>query len=579
MKKRGVLFILLFFMGCCASKGYCENKNASVDKNGLGNKGSAEIVIVDCSNKLGPFKNIAAGINFWGEQEAQERFIREVGVSGLYRIMVVLDDVRKQGDAYKNFPWERRTKAEIDTLRTNISKVKAAGAKFMVEIHGIPKWLSMAPGDERIATNNLRNFAKYPPNDYREWQKLVTVTVKKLLDLGFDPHYYQIFAEQNVGSTWYLKDMPVGRRDGKLDREPNRLQHGTRRIMEEYCKLYEYTVQGIRAVDRNAKISGINFVPNMSVLFWTRCIAKYAREKGLPVDFYALQSYESGKTLEDVLKKKSALGEKQHKIKQALANEFWAPFKRQGFSEEEIQTFLDDALILVSEVDGNATQFPFTLYMNQIGRVLAAEGFKRDDLETFVTEWNAGHKGDERRDTHYCASLVVKSLIDMGNAGVDGQSFYSLWGWNRKARSSGFGKGTGYLFVPGEGALIPKPGFNALKLFSELKGQRLSVRSAKKVYGIATLSDNTLAAIVTIFDRAENPDYNKKKKIELVFENMPFQHYEYNVRIIDKAHANGFWRSGPELEVNETGTGEGGFRKTFPVTGYGTLMVVLKNER
>ena len=123
-------------------------------------------VVVNASKIQGPFKNIAGGVNFWGNEAAQKRFIEEVGAD-LYRLKIRLHRVRKNEKGYTNFPWEGDDLSlkEMKVIVGNMKKARARGCKIMLQIYGVPGWLSLSK-DRRVVTNNLPDYAKYPPRDY-----------------------------------------------------------------------------------------------------------------------------------------------------------------------------------------------------------------------------------------------------------------------------------------------------------------------------------------------------------------------------------------------------------------------------
>lgn len=253
-------------------------------------------ILVDTSTSYGSMKNMAGGINFWGQKEAQERFIKEVGTY-LYRFKMRLHKVEKKAGGYTRFPWEGDdvTPEDMTVLIQNLNLAKTKGCKIIVQMYGIPNWLSTSR-DERIITNNLPNYAKYPPKDFVEWAKLVFTAIRELKRLGLEGiDYYEIFGEPNVGSTWYEQTMPCRRNgDTVLGCEQNELGHNTLQVMKNFLKVYKYTVKGIRAADPEAKtgkIGGVAIIPTPDGIWWTRLLAKYAKLYNLPLDFYSWHWY------------------------------------------------------------------------------------------------------------------------------------------------------------------------------------------------------------------------------------------------------------------------------------------------
>jgi len=114
---------------------------------------------------------------------------------------------------------------------------RAAGATPMVELGFMPEALSKKPEPYRVhfgEADMLTSGAQEPPTNYREWGELVRV---------FTAHLVARYGAAEVG-RWYFEvwnepDIPYW--------------HGTR---EEYFKLYDYAVAGVRAALPGAKVGG-----------------------------------------------------------------------------------------------------------------------------------------------------------------------------------------------------------------------------------------------------------------------------------------------------------------------------------
>ena len=197
----GVTLILIGgFSSSCHSSSR-QNQGSGVD-------GPYAPVVVDCREDLGPLRNLAPGVNFWGFHGAQKIFMEEVGV-GLYRLKINLALVKEAGGTYVNFPWEALGQAELNALVNNVKQSQFRGGRLLIQIFGVPRGLSAVPDDDPVLVCNVPNYAKYPPKDYTKWKDLVSGTVGRLLGLGIRADYYEIFGEANVGATWYQPDMPV----------------------------------------------------------------------------------------------------------------------------------------------------------------------------------------------------------------------------------------------------------------------------------------------------------------------------------------------------------------------------------
>ena len=547
-----------------------ENKVVSNDRN------KSSKVVVHFDKEIGSFKNIAPGVNFWGSDVAQERFIEEVGV-GLYRIKIILSEVERCEDSYANFHWEKVSEKEFESLCRNFRKARRFGGKVMVQIYGIPRWLSSVPEDNRIVSNNLPNYAKYPPTDYREWQKLVSLIVQKLIDLGLSADYYEIFGEANVGSTWYQQTIGVGReKDGKIIRKPNALGHKNREILENFCKIYEYTAKGIKFVAPKAKIGGVALIPNTAGFFWSRKLIRYVKKNNVPFDFYSWHEYGGEDRAVGLLEMKQKVKD-PNKLKTEIRRKYERLLGPMGFSSDETLVYVEDAFKYVNQVDENTVKHSRLFYQEQIDRILKDEGVIRENIEVFLTEWNVFPGRDQRHDTHYCASYIVKSLIDLIDAGLNGQAFYSLSGYPQNGGKTSRKEGFFSLFSKDQ-ENTPKPSFNAFKLFSEIKGKRVVAQSQNDVYSFASKDTEGAYLVATYFIPSKKPDYIKSKKVTFLLENVPFSSYTYKVYLIDKDHSNWYWSGNPELQVVERGRGEGSFEKTLSMPIYSVIMIVLERR-
>lgn len=78
------------------------------------------------------------------------------------------------------------------------------------------------------------NGWKYPPNDYQKWSNLVRT---------FASHLYQRYGQQI--ENWYFE----------LWNEPDINSYWLGSV-EDYCKLYDYSVEAIKSVNQNLKIGG-----------------------------------------------------------------------------------------------------------------------------------------------------------------------------------------------------------------------------------------------------------------------------------------------------------------------------------
>jgi len=107
--------------------------------------------------------------------------------------------------------------------------------------------------------------------------------------------------------------------------------------------------------------------------------------------------------------------------------------------------------------------------------------------------------------------------------------------------------------------------------------KRLKVQvSDNDIYAIATQGEDCASLLLTYYKMAEQPDYDLVADVRLRLTNLPFSDYAYKVYLIDKNHSNGFYGSGPELEIVEQGKGRETLNKVFELPVYGVWMLQLK---
>ncbi|MFX0198843.1 MAG: hypothetical protein ACFFCW_22205 [Candidatus Hodarchaeota archaeon] len=544
MKKKINIFVLLIF-----------SLFSVVSYPGIGNSEPPESIIsADGSTSLGVFNNVAGGINFWGHEEALQMFMEEVGTD-LYRLKIRLHEVQKEGESYTNLPFLK------DEFIQRLNMARDMGCRIMVQIYGIPYWLSTSE-DTRIFSNNLPNYAKYPPKDFEEWAKIVSAAITRLKDLGLEGiNYYEIFGEPNVGSTWYQQIM---------NGEPNELNHTTVEVMQNFCKIYNYTALTIQDIDPNAKIGGPAIIPTISGIWWTRFLCQEIKSQNLPLDFYSWHWFKIDNDLEEILnciKSNSSLTEER-------VREIFVPrYDKGGFNPDQIDMMVTDIyyyLKKLEEEDNKAIRYPYSFCSSQLKRILSEEGF--DEAELFLTEWNVDYSYNIKHDSHYGASFIARALIDLTDSYTEAQTFYCLSSLNPVLKYNGSFE----LFVGN----TPKASFNAFKSFAMLGNynERINILSSDEdIYSIATKDENSismLATYYTMIQNAENfspPPLTKAVTVEI--KNIPFERYNYEIYLIDRNHSNDFFGSGPELELIAQGIGTNDFVKSGNLGVYGVVLI------
>lgn len=150
---------------------------------------------------------------------------------------------------------------------------KAAGVRPMVELGFMPKDLASAAGPYEVPyPNTLRGSVQSPPKDYAMWGELVYRVTKHLVErYGADQvrtWYFEVWNEPDI-SYW----------------------HGTE---DQYLKLYDYSVDGVRRALPDAKVGGPAATGpggERAIHFLERFLEHCAKEKSaanggaIPLDF------------------------------------------------------------------------------------------------------------------------------------------------------------------------------------------------------------------------------------------------------------------------------------------------------
>lgn len=147
----------------------------------------------------------------------------------------------------------------IDVLYDYILEI---GMKPFVELGFMPN--ALASGGQTIFwwRGNVT-----PPKDYNKWQELIRNLVQ---------HWTDRYGEEEVKS-WYFE----------VWNEPNLSPGFWTGTQEEYFKLYQYAVQGVKAVNTDYKVGG----PATAGAAWVPETIAFCTENQVPIDFVSTHSY------------------------------------------------------------------------------------------------------------------------------------------------------------------------------------------------------------------------------------------------------------------------------------------------
>ncbi len=249
-----------------------------------------------------------------------------------------------------------------------------------------------------------------PPNDYDKWALLVSETINHAIDrYGLDEvkkWRFEVWNEPNLGSFW----------------------HGTQ---EEYFKLYKYSVNAIKAIDKDLLVggpstSGADFRENLSYL---KDLVKFCENENLPVDFFTAHPYPTYWPLD------------------IDGNE------QMGYMGKDIcREFLDN-----------------------IKNIVSSSKFK--GAEIHLTEWNTSPSPrDLIHDTEFPASFILYNITQNFDK-VDSLGF---WTFTDIFEENGPGEQPfhgGFGLINQDG--IKKPAYYAYKFLSELGDEIISIDNNK----------------------------------------------------------------------------------------------------
>lgn len=481
---------------------------------------SAVTLSVDASNKIGAIPDISGGINFWGSDEAKNRFESEVGY-GLYRFKILFDQVPNDlsnisvRDGLDYYP----------VLKPRIKKAHANGGKILLEFYGVPQWLSSCGSDPNAGkkeVNNLYNYSRCVPSDMAQWTNLVNTF---LTGLGEPVDYIEFFGEANIQTTWTDASCFTVACSATVAAS----------LKSKYIDVYRATYDAIKNLTPRPKIGGMAFaaIPLNKFEDWMPVI-KTIKDAGLPFEYFSWHQY---------------------------------------------KPYLS---VIISDVMKRSENF-LTLY-----------GLA--DIEILVTEWNANFlPQDTRHDNQYGSSFVVRTLMEMINNGVTHQNFYSL---ALPETRQGTARYTGDFGVfTSDVSPVPKASYNAFRLFSKLKNERIYVNNTdvvstyspgagyvynyKSFDAIAAKNGNTIYALGSYFipkDVSSPMSYEYSKPINFQIVNIPFSKYHYKIYLIDANNSNGYTNGvSPELTIIKEGDSSGNFNYDTALAVYGVLMVEISD--
>jgi xylan 1,4-beta-xylosidase len=210
----------------------------------------AVAISVDLNTKLGPAKPAYA---WFGYDEANyttgrdgKKLLRALSELGPVPVYIRAHHLLTSGNGQPELKWsstnvysedaQGRPVYDFKILDDIFDEYRAAGVRPMVELGFMPKDLARDSGEYQIhyPARTVSGTVSSPPKDYARWQELTRVVTD---------HLVQRYGRAAV-LTWYFE----------VWNEPNiAYWHGT---PEDYWKLYDHAVAGVRAALPGARVGG-----------------------------------------------------------------------------------------------------------------------------------------------------------------------------------------------------------------------------------------------------------------------------------------------------------------------------------
>jgi xylan 1,4-beta-xylosidase len=395
---------------------------------------------VDASAVTGPLQPIS---RFFGSDEPNYTYmedgralLREIGRLGTPQEFFRAHSLMVSGDGTPALKWgstnmytedaQGRPVYDWTIVDRIFDALLANGVKPYVQIGFMPEAMSTRPVPYRHfwkpgdPYNDIYTGWAYPPKDYDKWRELVFQWVKHSVEKygrrEVEQWYWQTWNEPNIG-YW----------------------RGTR---EEFLKLHDYAIDGVRRALPTAKVGGPDAAGSGGA--WTRAFLDHSLrgtnaatgQTGTPLDFFSFHA-------------KGAPTVFQGHVRMGLANQLRAI--NDGFRIAASYPELKDKPIVIGESDPDgcaacaATVYPQNAYRNtELYASYTAAAFARKHL-----------------------------LADRHGVRLEGALTWAFEFEDQPLFA-------GFRVMATEGA-ITLPVFNVFRMFGRMSGQRVAVRSSGEV--------------------------------------------------------------------------------------------------
>ncbi|MGQ9631604.1 MAG: GH39 family glycosyl hydrolase [bacterium] len=370
----------------------------------------------------------------------------------------------------------------------------ANNCKALTELGFMPDDLAIDPPEGFTRHMTIPNDrCAFPPKDYRKWSDLVREAIK---------HVSERYGEDEVAS-WYWE----------LWNEPDIPHHYWQGTLEEYCKLYDYSVAGVMRANPRTHIGGPGVAGSPQFLddFLKHCAEgenAVTGERGARLDFISFHTKGASwpKSRDEVVKPSlKRMIDHLYSYRERIV-------KYPQFSS--LPCFFDECDPSVGTILG--------VYDNP--------------------------SYEFRNNEYYPAFLcrLAKNLLDFKMHFKFNLELFTSWAFYFEGKR--FFEGNRTLFTNEN---IRKPVFNAFVMLSHLGDTRISLIGPYSkepipypayefpVDGLASRKGNkSVQVLVWNFD--DDPKAVGDRKIEVTIENLPFDAVRYKQYRIDRDHSNSY---------------------------------------
>ena len=373
---------------------------------------------------------------------------------------------------------------------TALDKVLGNGLKPIISLTFMPQ--DLASDTQR--RNPWNKGIISPPSDYRKWRELIYQTVKHLRERYGSSEirtwYFEVWNEPDLFKFFWIP-------------HPDQRRFHKRAHFEEYCKLYDYTVDGALAADSTIRIGGPALAGDRLFLekFLEHCLygKNYATGRmGTRVDFISRHHY--GRIEERILPR--------------------------------FEAFIDKA------------------------KEVAGKSF--DNFEILITETGPNTAKKPWLNTRYAAAWIVKEVAGFLHLlDTKGEDYIPdvMCFWTQPVPIN-FSNHFGLVTVLGKkwrtppDAIVKRPAFNGCEVLGYLGSERIKltgVHFGDDIHGIATKNKDSSIAIL-LYHLREDDETNADttlNTIHLKIRNLPFQQFNLFHYRVDENHSNGYsaWKT------------------------------------